>query len=232
MSSDPNAKSLSAGHWPSVEHIVVDDGAPVDSIYAEKQMRLLITTLYTSWKTDRKFVAFSNVGLFYGIDVPPIVPNVMVSVDVSMPTDLSQKINQAYFVWKYCKPPEVAIEIVSNEEAETTDEKLRRYANCRVSNVFIYNPEQQLNHEPLQAFILDGHRYRELPAANKYFTDSIGLGLEIWKGSIEKWDDTWLRWVDSDGVLLATGVEREQQLSQLIELESQRAEAKSKYADH
>jgi Uma2 family endonuclease len=224
-------QALPPEQWPSVEHLVTDDGAPVDGIYSEKQMRLLTEPLFTSWKTDRKFVAFANVGLFYGIDIPPIVPDVMVSMDVPTPTDPRQKINQSYFVWKYGKPPEVAIEIVSNKKGGEDTEKLKIYANCRVSNYYIYDPDRQLSQHLLRAFILDGHQYRELPLAEKFFVDSIGLGLEIWEGSYENWDHFWLRWVDSEGVLLATGLEQKQQLSKEIETQSLRAEAESQRAD-
>lgn len=217
-------KPLPPEQWPSVEHLVTDDGAPVDGVFSEKQMRLLIEPLYKSWKTDRDFLAFANVGLFYGIDIQPIVPDVMVSMDVRGASDLQEKINQSYFVWKYGKPPEVAIEIVSNKKGGEDSDKLRLYANCRVSNYYIFDPGLQLSQSPLRAFVLDGHQYREFSHGNKFFVDSIGLGLEIWKGRFENWESTWLRWVNSEGDLLATGVEREEQLSKIIEAESQRAD--------
>jgi len=34
---------------PSLDDIKIDDGAPVDGIYAEKQMRLLVEPLQSSW---------------------------------------------------------------------------------------------------------------------------------------------------------------------------------------
>ena len=54
-----------------------------------------------------------------------MVPDVMLSLDVSIADDLQEKKNRSYFVWRFGKPPEVVIEIVSNREGEELGEKLR-----------------------------------------------------------------------------------------------------------
>lgn len=117
-STDPvnNIKPLPPEDWPCIDHIKTEDDEPVDGIFIEKQSRLLTGTLFDSWKPECSFVAVANVGLIYGIDIPPIVPNVLLSVNVRMPENLFPKLHRSYFVWKYGKPPEVAIEIVSNKE--------------------------------------------------------------------------------------------------------------------
>ncbi len=38
--------------------------------------------------------------------------------------------------------------------------------------------------------------------------DQLGLGLVLWKGTFEGWDDQWLRWCDPDRNLLSTGEEQ------------------------
>lgn len=209
--------------WPNIDHIQTEDGAPVDSVFSEKQMRLLTEPLYSSWKPEWPFVAFADVGLFYGVDIPPLVPNVLLSLKVRLPEDLRPKLNRSYFVWKYGKPPEVAIEIVSNKQGREDTDKLRLYADVRVSNYFIYDPDLVLSDKPLRGYQLvrnelvaiEGERF-ELPEA--------GLGLELWRGRYEDIDATWLRWIDSDGNLIATGAEH-------AALESKRAVTESKRAD-
>jgi hypothetical protein len=67
--SDPKQKlgPLPPEEWPDVEHLVTEDDTPVD-IFSSKQQRLLVEPLYTSWDgpgNGRRFLAMSNIGLFY-----------------------------------------------------------------------------------------------------------------------------------------------------------------------
>ena len=53
---------------PCLDDIVTEDDTPVDSLFAEKQQRLLTEPLYTSWPgpgEGRPFLAAANVGVFY-----------------------------------------------------------------------------------------------------------------------------------------------------------------------
>jgi hypothetical protein len=104
--------------WPQVDHLVTEDDTPVDNIYAEKQQRLLTQSLYDAWQgpgAGRPFIAMAIVGLFYGINRPPQVPDVLVSLDVALPADIWTKRHRSYMIWEYGKPPEIVIEIVANK---------------------------------------------------------------------------------------------------------------------
>src|SRR5262249_17974519 len=84
---------------PHLDNLVIEDGQPVDSIFAEKQQRLLTAPLYAAWAgpgEGRTFQAMSNVGLFYGYKLPPLVPDAMLSLDV-VPGDIRLKDNRSYF---------------------------------------------------------------------------------------------------------------------------------------
>ena len=35
---------------PNIDHLVTEDGAPVDNQFSEKQQRLLVEVLYCSWQ--------------------------------------------------------------------------------------------------------------------------------------------------------------------------------------
>ncbi len=210
-------KALPPEEWPDVEHLITEDGAPVDSIFSEKQMRLLTGTLHSSWKPDWPFVAMANVGLFYGVGIPPIVPDVLLSVNVRLPENLFPKLNRSYFVWDYGKPPEVAIEIVSGREGGEDTSKLKIYADVRVSNYFIYDPDLFLSKSPLRGYRLQGSAYEPI-AEDALRIDAIGLGLTIWSGRFEDTDSNWLRWTDKNGRLIPTGTEQ-------AKAEAQRAEA-------
>jgi len=55
------------------DQLITEDDTPVSSIAAEKQQRLLIDSLYSSFK-KQKFWAACNVGIFYAFEEPPLVP--------------------------------------------------------------------------------------------------------------------------------------------------------------
>ena len=68
-----------------VENLITEDDAPVDNILSAKQQRLLTETLYSSWKPSqadensdepRDFFADANVGVFFSVHAPPLVPDV------------------------------------------------------------------------------------------------------------------------------------------------------------
>jgi hypothetical protein len=201
---------------PDVTDIVIDDGAPVDGMLTEKQMRLLTEPLYSSWPgpgKGRPFAVLANVGLFHTYRKPPIVPDVMLSLDVEWPQDLSQKEHQTYFLWVIGKLPEVAIEVVSNREGREDAFKKSEYARIGIRYYVIYDPENLLSQDVLRLYVLHGLSYQ--PLKNGWLAD-IGLGLRLWQGTFEKIQGSWLRWCDRDKHVIVTGAEGR-------ELERQRA---------
>ena len=98
----------------------------MDSIFCEKQQRLLTEPLYSSWagpppRADgepRRFAALANVGLFSTPDEPPVVPDMMLSLDVVIQDDQRPKQNRSYFIWRFGKAPDVVIEPVSKREGD------------------------------------------------------------------------------------------------------------------
>src|SRR5262245_17380803 len=70
---------------PLEKDLVTEDKTPVDNEYSERQQRLLTEPLYSSWKRPgkgRTYTVNANVGMFYNIRRPPLVPEVFLSVDV------------------------------------------------------------------------------------------------------------------------------------------------------
>ena len=123
--------------WPSIDHIVTEDDEPVDNIGSEKQQRLLAHTLY-GWAgpgEGRPFAAFANVGLYYSVHEPPLVPDVMLSLDIKLPDDLwLQKKNRTYLLWEHGKPPDLVIEIVSNKVGKEGDLKKTKCAQIGIKS--------------------------------------------------------------------------------------------------
>jgi hypothetical protein len=76
---------------PDISHLVTEDDTAVDNLVSEKQQRLLVECLYSSFETETPFLATANVGLFYGLKQPPLVPDVMLSLDVEIAEDWEKK---------------------------------------------------------------------------------------------------------------------------------------------
>jgi len=227
---------------PDVSHLVTEDDAPVDNPFQDRQMRLLTSALFDSWPyPERRFVAFSDVGLRAGIEEHAVVPDVMLTLDISAPPgEWWEKRNRSYFIWRYKKPPDAVIEIVSSGRGGE-NEKLPRYASMGVRYVVIYDPHGYLGARPLRAYELRQGRYvsvsrasRPPPLArrvNLVWLPEVKLGLKVWKGVFEGSEEYWLRWCDGEGALLALGRERAEQERARAEEERVRAEEERARAD-
>jgi Uma2 family endonuclease len=202
---------------PDASQLVTEDDTPVDNFASEKQQRLLVSTLYSSLQ-NQTFLAAANVGIYHTDGQPPIVPDVLLSLDVQVPQNWWEKQNRCYMLWKFGKPPEVVIEIVSNKEGDELGTKLKTYEHMRASYYVVYDPTQQLSEQALRTYEIRGRRYFE---TTETWLEQVGLGLTLWQGEFEGRQDVWLRWCYQDGTLLATGDERakvaEQRAAQLAE---------------
>lgn len=65
---------------PDISNLVIEDDTPVDNFQSEKQQRLLVDALYSSWSPDTPFIAAANVGLFYALKHDPLVPDAFLSL--------------------------------------------------------------------------------------------------------------------------------------------------------
>lgn len=211
--------------WPQIDNLVTEDDTPMDNIFSEKQQRLLTESLYTSW-SDCSFIALANVGLFYAVKQPPLVPDVLVSLDVTLPEDLWEKSHRSYFMWEYGKVPEVVIEIVSNRVGQEADEKLTKYATIGIPYYVIFDPKQHLSNQILRLYKLHDTGYLE---SIERWLPKVQLGLCLWDGTYENQDSTWLRWCDRNNQLILTGAERATQAEQRAIQAEQRAEQLTAY---
>ena len=195
---------------PDISHIITEDEAPVDNIFSERQMGLLRDALYASWQEPGEtgaFVALANVGLFYAIHQDPYVPDVLVSVDVTLPDEVWQKEHRSYFIWEYGKPPDIVVEIVSNRVGGELTRKRSGYARLGITYYLVYDPNQQLSHQSLLIFELRGGVY---VALEQPWLPAVQLGVTLWQGEYMGLEAEWLRWCDIDGTLLPTGEEAAQ----------------------
>jgi Uma2 family endonuclease len=212
---------------PDASQLVTEDDTPVDNFASEKQQRLLVNCLYGNLKDP--FLSSANVGVYHTIGQPPIVPDVFVSFDVQVPENWWEKQHRCYFVWNFGKPPDIAIEIVSNQVGNELEEKRHIYEQMRVSYYVVYDPNHQIGDRSLYLYELHGRRYVEIQAQ---WLEQVGLGLTLWQGEFEEREDTWLRWCDRQGAVLLTGDEQAERERQRADHEQQRADHEQQRADH
>jgi Uma2 family endonuclease len=217
-------------YYPDISHIEIEDDTPVDNVFSEKQMRLLTETLYSSWKTDRPFIAMANVGLFRSIHHAPIVPDVMLSMDIAHHGSLDKKEHRTYFMWEFGKPPDVAIEIISNYKGGELTDKLEKYKFFGVKFYVVYDPHTFYGTANLYFFRLIGDTYYRIDEASPQL-NSIGLRLRIWQGVYEGIEFAWLRWYTEEGDLILTGKEQSRAERERADTERERADTERERAD-
>ena len=205
----------------AIGNLLTEDDEPLDNLFSEKQQRLLVEPLYSNWKpidtengTKRIFFAAANVGLYFAVHQPPLVPDMFISLDVEMPANLDLNAHRSYFVWEFGKVPDVAVEIVSNRKGDELTRKLQDYARIGVTYYVVLDPFGNLGANVLQVYELGfGKRLRLKSDA---VLNEAGLEARMWQGEFEGLTGKWLRWYDADGNLILTGKETAEKMAQKL----------------
>ncbi|MEM7536578.1 MAG: Uma2 family endonuclease [Chloroflexota bacterium] len=185
------------------DDIITEDDEPVDNFASEKQQRLLVQPLFDNNYLPEPFVAAVDVGIFL-VDEDPVVPDMFLSLGVGLAKELWEKQNRSYFLEKFGKPPEIAVEIVSNKKGRETAEKLQKYAQIGVKYYVIFDFQKNTQDAILRVYELQDKAYIARP---DYRLPDLGLSLVFWDGTFEKMEQKWLRWCKLDGEMLLTGKE-------------------------
>jgi hypothetical protein len=228
----PNVTPSLEEEEPDIDYddFVTEDHKPVDRIFVEKMYRLLTEPLYASWAgpgEGRSFLVLVNVGWFYQRKTPAVVPDCLLSLDVTCPQDLHVKQGHSYYQWDMGKQPDVVIEIVSDRTGGEQPSKKDLYARLGVPYYVIFDPKRLLSAEPLRCYEHAGKKYRLVEPGP--WTE-VGLGLRLWQGTFEGHEDVWLRWCDASGVIIPTGQERARQAEENASKADERATKAEKRA--
>jgi Uma2 family endonuclease len=232
------SQALAESYDTIIENIVTEDDEQVDNLFSAKLQRLLTRSLYSSWtpppheekpKKQRKFLADTNIGIFFALHERPLVPDFFLSLDVAPHQNWYAKEHRTYFVWEFGKVPELALEIVSNKKGGELTTKIKDYARMGINYYVVYDPQKRLSKEELRVYEIGfGKRYR---LREDYQMPDLGLGLIPWEGVFEGHKDTWLRWCDAQGRLLLTGEERAAEAeAQVLSAKEQTLQAKKRAA--
>jgi len=203
---------LDPSQYPDTSQLVQEDDTPLDSFINEKQQRLL-TEVLSGYELNNgiPFIVAANVGIFRNVRHPAIIPDVFLSLNVSVADTSDRPDVRSYLLWEFGKPPEVAIEVVSPTPGNELGSKFTDYALMGVMYYVVYDPFGKLSRQPLQIFELQGGRY--LPKTDSWLP-LAGLGLTLWQGVFENVNYTWLRWCDAEGNVIPTVEELAIRLSQ------------------
>jgi Uma2 family endonuclease len=209
---------------PNYDLMVTEDDTPVDNVYAAWQHLLLTAPLLETWPGPGegcpRFIC-SDVGLFYAPDQPAFSPDVLISLGVSPPqSGLKRKENHSYYLWKYKKPPEAIVEVVSNRKGGELTTKRQGYAKIGVPYYIVWDRDLHLRKRMLQCFLLTNGKY----APCEPWFPELELGVTIWEGAFGEMHDTFLRWSNGDGKLIPTGAELAEREKQRADQEKRRAE--------
>lgn len=204
-----------------VSHIITEDDEPVDNLFSAKQQRLAVQSLYANDVLARPFLADANVGVFHDPYIPPVVPDVFLSLGVKPAKNIHEKRHRTYFVWEFGKPPDVAVEVVSNKKGGELH-KQAKYAQIGVQYYIIFDPQRRiLGDDLLRVYeLIDGEYHLKAD----WILDDIGIGVTLWDGVFEELDDKWLRWFVPDGEILRTDAENKEIERKNAERERENAE--------
>jgi len=215
---------------PDLTHLITEDDAPVDNRYSERQMRLLTNPLFESWEEGKPFEALTDVGLFSKPDNESVVvPDFLLSLGVEPRAVGDEKESRSYFIWLYGQPPNLVIEIVSNNEGGELDRKFERYQKIGVAYYAVHDPFHKLGKRTLRLFRLEAGRYVECASAN--WMPEIGLGLTLWQGVFQDVEASWLRFIDAEGRVIPTASEMAKQEREKAAQERERAEQERERAE-
>jgi Uma2 family endonuclease len=233
ISFDAHAKGdvMSAGTIPDLSRIRTEDDTPVDNLFSECQMHLLVESLKASWPgpgDGRPFLVAANVGVFMSPRRPPVVPDVFLSLDVEVDATRIFDDHRSYFVWEFGKVPELVIEIVSPTPGGEDTDKLRIYERMNIPYYAIFDPLGHLNEEELRLFALTRGAYERFDHG---FMSLVGVGLTVWEGRVHGRPARWLRWTDRNGALIPTAEESTEAERERADRQRERAEAEKQRAE-
>jgi Uma2 family endonuclease len=209
---------------PTQAELPYDDGIPMESQRHKMQMDLLIDTFGT-WLEQRDD-GYASGNMFVYFSLAQLKNQDFRGPDFFGVLGVPQGERRSWVVWEEGKGPDVVIELLSPNTAQTDkNEKKLIYQNqMRVPDYFWFDP---FNPDDWAGFELQHGVYQPIipNAENHLISQATGLSLLRWQGNYKGVETTWLRWATLEGELLPTAEEKERQLAnQAQELANQAQE--------
>ncbi|MGQ9896969.1 MAG: hypothetical protein ACUVR8_05375 [Acidobacteriota bacterium] len=194
---------------PDFEDIHGDD--ETGGFAADKVLRLLVSSLYTSWRPGDgiPFLAAVRVVLTYGKSAAAsvsVVPDILLAQGVAPVAEWWKPVNRIYQLSRFGKAPDLVLDLLtrSPDHTEAFATRHQVYEQLGITYRVVYDPCGLLAAQPVTVFERQQGR---LTTRQDTQLPHLGLGLTIWRGTFEGRTDTWLRWTDARGNVLPTGDE-------------------------
>jgi len=231
-------QALDPARWngkamPGQDELPSDDGEPMETLFHDAQDALLKDTLLEAWPDRRDFFVGGNCFVYFSAH--QIRSNDFRGPDLLVVLDVDgSKPRKSWVAWEEGgRLPDVVIEVTSESTAHVDrGEKMRIYSQIwHTSAYFIFDPDSGL----LEGFRLDatGRRYTPLVADENGDFDVAALGLKLGlrQTAYRRFEQRFVRWVDSSGQVLPTASERADAERSRADAERSRADAERSRAD-
>lgn len=205
---------------PTEDDLPCDDGEPMETPKHREQMNLLIDSLKTYWKEDKRYYTGGNMFLHFDL----AGEKKFRGPDFFLVMDVDHRERKSWVVWQEnSRFPDVIIELLSDTTRNIDKgEKKELYEQVfRTHEYYVYDPYSQ----EFAGYRLSGVRYHPIlpDKEKKIFSPVTGFYLVV--------KDDWLRWMTEEGDLLPTDKELYEQEKQRADQEKQRAEKEKQRAE-
>lgn len=204
---------------PTEDDLPCDDGEPMETPRHRDQMNLLIDSLKAHWSDRSGYFVGGNMFVHYD----PENRRRTRGPDFFLVLNVEDRERRSWVVWREgMRFPDVIIELLSDStRSEDEGPKKTLYAELfRTPEYYLYDPYSQA----FTGYQLHGNHYVEMErdAEGRMYSEVTGLYLGV--------RDSWLRWLTSEGEVVASPSERAEQERQRAEQERQRAEQAERLA--
>jgi Uma2 family endonuclease len=202
---------------PSSAELPDSDDTPVDNELQILIPYLLLAVLTSIWETRDDWFFGINMGVYYTVSKPAIVPDSFLSLGVERFTGENGR--SSYVLWEEDGvPPILTLEIVSQAYNYEYEQKKIDYAELGVLYYIIYAPTRlRRKRQRLEIYRLVNGEYI-LQSGEKIWMPEIGLGIGRERGTYQGITREWLYWYKDNGERYLTpeevNIEQKQQLAQ------------------
>ncbi len=168
---------------------------PVDNELQELIPHLLKGILALIWSDKMDWFFGVNMGIYYDINKPPLLPNAFLSLGV--PRIIDSELRLSYLLWEEQKIPTLVIEIVSHHRREEYTAKKELYQEMGIPYYLVYKSLRK-GRSPLEVYQLKQGQY-ELLEGEKMWLAELNLAIGREPGTYQGITREWLYWYEENG---------------------------------
>lgn len=208
------------GCLPSSEELPSSDDTPVDNELQVLIPSLLSAVLALIWQDREDWFFGINMGVYYDLAKPAIVPDGFLSLGVER--FVGEQGRLCYVLWdEDGVVPSLVLEIVSKTYNAEYEQKKFDYAQMGVLYYIVYAPtRQRRRRQRLEVHRLVNGQY-VLQSGDIIWMPEIGLGIGRERGTYQAFTREWLYWYDENGNRYKTPEEIVKESQQQLEQSQQ-----------